>query len=146
MDMNNRSLLREDEYKVESTPIKLKHFLSQRYLHGVAHTDEKGKRELLVLAPHTKKVYKQNYKPITLKPVLYNTQKVYNGKAFLLSSEDMEVVIDQRVKLSRVFINLNKEKKKVSPGEASSYLPLSDHEVQELNRVIYFFYFLALYS
>ena len=66
-----------------SEPIKLKHFLSEKYLFAVPFKED----YLMVVSNHTLKVQKKNYVKLHLTPVFSNTKHILDGKTFSLRSK-----------------------------------------------------------
>lgn len=72
-----------DEIVVKSEPIKLKHYLSEKYLFAVPFKQD----YLMVVSNHTKKSEKKNYVKLNLVPVMSNARNIYDGKTFALRSK-----------------------------------------------------------
>lgn len=131
MDFDNPALYNKDEIDDvgedqinKSSPVKFKHFLSEKYLFAVPLKEG----YLMVLSNHTLKPIKKNFIKLNLSPVILSNNFISNNSTHLLTSKEHILKIDPKIVLTRKFLD-TRTKNEVE----NNFMPLSDEDVEEKN-------------
>ena len=127
MDFDNPALYNKDEIDDvgedqinKSSPVKFKHFLSEKYLFAVPLKEG----YLMVLSNHTLKPTKKNYVKLNLAPVVQGKNRLKMNSTLVITSKDHVLKFNPKFILTRKFLQTKHE----IPKE-SNFLPLTDEDL-----------------
>lgn len=111
----------------QSIPVKLKHYLSEKYLFAVPFKNG----FLMVVSNQSMKPMKKSYIKLNLVPIIKTSDDVLvDRKIYTLQSKNYFLKFDPKITLSRKFLNDKK-----SSYRDQVFMPLEDDELDEKNLI-----------
>lgn len=89
MDISMKSEQSTIDDFAETRPIKIQHFLSQRYMFSIPYKDS----YICVLANHSKKPVRSDYLSVKFEPILSNLDRMADKKTYILKTLNSRIVL-----------------------------------------------------